>query len=146
LEDISSTTGATVSMDFILDGKGASFNTLQGKFIYDPAKLDFLNASYGTGTLVNGSGWIIFFSESTPGTVTFGGVGFTPINSDGVLFKLNLEIIAGSAGSADVTGNNADFKANGSQIFGAAGSFVGTVTYTHTQQTYLRGDVTLMAL
>lgn len=143
LEDISSTTGASVSMDLNLNGKGLSMNTFQGTFTYDDTKLDFTGASYGSGTLVNGSNWSIFFTENVSGTVTFAGVGFTPISSDGVLFSLNFTIIDGVAGSADVTGENEDFKADGSQVFGTAGDFTGTITYTHIQATYLRGDVTL---
>ncbi len=138
-----SVTGATISIPVYISLNGNSFNTLQGKFTYDNSKLSFQNATYGLGTLINTAGWTILFNENTPGTISFVGIGTTPINSDGLLFYLTFTITDNTAGSATVTGNNADFKAGGNQIFGTSGSFTGTITYTHINTTYLRGDVNL---
>ncbi len=134
-------TGATVSIPVTLNAFGTSFQTLQGKFTYDPSKLDYVSASYGTGTLINASGWVILFSENVPGTLNFVGVGFTPIATSGTLFKLNFKVIATSAGSANISVNDPDFLVDGSpSVFS---TYSGTITYSFQQFTYLRGDVNL---
>ncbi len=138
-----SVTGATFTIPFYISSDGNSFNTLQGKFTYDTTKLSFQGATYGLGTLINDEGWTIFFSETSRGTISFAGVGLTPIDSNGLLFNLTFTITANNAGSSSITGNYADFLAGGNQIFGNSGSFSGTVTYTHINTTYLRGDVNL---
>jgi hypothetical protein len=134
-------TGATVSIPINFASFGASFQTLQGKFTYDTAKLDFVSATYGTGTLVNSSGWTVLFTENPAGTVNFVGVGFTPIDMSGVLFKLNFKVIATSAGSANISVNTGNWIVDGtSSVWLTTG---GTITYTFQQYTYLRGDVNL---
>ena len=138
-----SVTGATFSFPVYINVNGNSFNTLQGKFTYDTTKLSFQGATYGLGTLINDEGWTIFFSETSPGTISFAGVGLTPIDSSGLLFNLSFTVLDNNAGSSSLTGNNADFLADGNQIFGNSGSFTGTVTYSHINTTYLRGDVNL---
>ncbi len=141
--NVVSVTGATFTMPFYISSNGNSFNTFQGKFSYDTTKLSFQNATYGLGTLINDEGWTIFFSETSPGTISFAGIGLTPIDSSGLLFNLVFTIKDNNAGSTSITGNYADFLAGSSPIFGSSGSFAGTVTYTHINTTYMRGDVNL---
>lgn len=145
IDDVTTNIGATVTLPVKVHFLGTDINyTLNGKFTYNTGELDYVSAEYGVGTLINGSGWSALFYESTPGTVEFIAFGVTtPISNDGTLFKLLFTVVDGSAGSSAVTGTNAEFYADGSQLFGTSGTFSGTVTYSGTAPTALKGDADL---
>jgi len=103
--------------------------TMQGKFYYNTSKLNFLNGTYSTG-LMHDQLWGVVFYEVTPGIIDFIAYGISPLTNSGELFNLNFTVIDTIADTAQVVGNNAQFTADGSQLFGASGSFYGTVTYT----------------
>lgn len=145
IEDDSTSTGGTVSLDVSANLFSDSLNyTLTGRFVYDDSKLDFLSGTVGASTLLNTEGWSAVFYESSSGIVDFVAYGFSPISGSGTLFTLSFTVIAGASGSTAVTGSYSDFLADGVNLFGAAGSFSGTVTYTYSATpSTVQGDADL---
>ncbi|MCO6472776.1 MAG: T9SS type A sorting domain-containing protein [Melioribacteraceae bacterium] len=149
IEDITGILGgATVSVDVNLDLSG-SFEldgSLQGKFEFDNDQLDFKYASYGTGTLINDANWLVHFFESDPGVVEFIATGLTPIDSDGLLFQLNFQVvdIDVSIGTlAEINANTNDWVADGTaSVFTI---YNGSIEYADGSgsPSDVRGDATL---
>ena len=145
IEDDSTTTGGTVSLDININLFSDSLSyTFIGQFAYDDSKLDYLSGMVGSGTILNSSGWSVVFYETTPGVVGFIAYGFTPVSGSGKLFTLSFKVIAGTGGAASVSGSYGDFIADGSYLFGTSGSFDGEVFYTASgTPSTLQGDADL---
>lgn len=140
--------GATIAVDVNLDISGSFklYSTLQGKFEFDSDQLDFKYASYGTGTLINGANWLIYFYESDPGVVEFIASGLFPIDTDGLLFQLNFQVVdvdASIGTLAEINANTNDWIVDG--IASVFTIFNGSVEYADGSgsPSGVRGDATL---
>lgn len=103
--------GTTVTLPIeLMSVPGFEMNQiLQAKIHYDPAKLSFLFGNSSSGSLFNLNGWTGVYYTIYPGTVEILASGYNPITTSGNLFDLTFQIIAGTAGTADVTGLTAEW-------------------------------------
>ncbi len=142
---VSTNTGASVDVPVSLNlFASASYNSIVGKVYFDSTKVQYNSLSFGTGTLFNTAGWSASAGSVQVGSskfkvITIAGAGVTPITTAGTLFKLNFTVVASSADTTRLTGNNSEWN---------SGAFVvqnGVITYSLTPAgpSTLRGDATM---
>lgn len=130
--NITTYTGSTVfvPVKINLNGNGG-FNEFQSRFLFDPSKLQYQTAFYGSGTLINQKGWVVYFQQTSPGIVDMIGLGLNPIdsvNTDSLIFKIVFRVVASTAGQTYITGDSTHFLANETPgLFTVAPD---TITYT----------------
>jgi len=119
----------TVPVKINLNNNGG-FSTFQSRFTFDPSKLQFTYATYGTGTLINQSMWAVLF-QGNSGRVDMIGSGLNPLstfNNDSLLFYLSFKVIDGNAGSAIIRGDTTHFFAD--EVSGLFNVISDTINYS----------------
>lgn len=137
-------TGAQVMVPVKINLNGnAGFKAFQGKFHYDPSKLQYQSVNTSTGTIMNSQSWFAF-SQSTGNSVDVLGVGLDPLadSTNGTFFYLVFKVIDSSVDSTDITGLMGEFKAEDvDSLFTVTN---GRVAYTiPPAPSAIRGDATL---
>ena len=144
--DIGSTSangGASITIPVSVHfGSGSSISKyiLQGKIIFDPAKLKY--RSNTTGSLFSSYGWTVTGYIAIAGQFDFVATGYNDIPTDGTLFNLNFDVISNITGSTLITSQPSYWLSNNSStpvIFSSIHS--GTVNITSQSSSTVIGDV-----
>ncbi len=119
--------GASYYLPVNIVTKGNSYNFLKGKFFYDATKLHYNGYLSNASGLINQKNWTTLSVSNTvtlqnSGIIEFIAFGNSPIETNGTLFKLNMQVLSnapvvGQPGVAFISGNNADFLGNNQPVF-----------------------------
>jgi len=147
--------GASYYLPVSIVTKGNNYNVLQGKFSYDASKLIYLGYLSNASGLINQNQWTTLSVRDTivhnvtppdSGFIQFYAFGNTPINTDGTLFKLNMQIQhnaapLGNQGFTTIGAVNSNFLGNNQPVFIYIGS---QITYSDPNGVIQsKGDVNL---
>ena len=128
--------GASYYLPVSIVTKGNSYNVLQGKFSYDASKLSYLGYLSNANGLINQNQWTTLSVTNTvihnnvppdSGFIQFYAFGNTPIDTNGTLFKLNMQIQhnaapLGNPGFTTIGGVSSNFLGNNQPVFIYIGS------------------------
>ena len=123
--------GASYYLPVNIVTKGNSYNVLQGKFSYDASKLHYNGYLSNASGLINQKQWTtlsvidtVIHNVTPPdsGFIQFYAFGNAPIDSNGTLFKLNMQILPnaatpGSPGFTIIGSVNSNFLGNNQPVF-----------------------------
>ncbi|MGE5499780.1 MAG: right-handed parallel beta-helix repeat-containing protein, partial [Syntrophothermus sp.] len=93
--------GGTYSFDVKLNPRTASFYFIKCTLTWDPSKLEY--KGYISNGLINDARWNLRITENSAGSLTFEGLGTTPISSIGKLFTLQMKVVNQQSGIDSLT-------------------------------------------
>ena len=139
----SATAGSSITIPVSVHlGGGTSIPKyiLQGKIIFDPAKLKYRANSIGS--LFTSMGWTFSGYSSIAGQFNFTATGYNTISTDGILFNLNFDVISNTDVSTQITSLPSYWLSNNSStpaLFSAINP--GTISITSQSTSTVVGDV-----